>query len=81
VYKVALRFHFACSSVAGVLAMAFVLKVVLATRVVMDEMSSPTTSSPAGLICMTTVCVFAGRGLIGQLFVSVAAAVHLCLVS
>jgi len=78
-YKVAVNFHFICSAVAGVLISAFGLKIVLATRVVLDELSSPTTASPAGLICMTIVCVFAGRGWIGQFLVSAAAAVHLCL--
>lgn len=57
--------------------MLVVAKILLATRVVMDEMSSPTTSSPAGLLCMTAVCVFAGRGLIGQVIVSVASCAHL----
>lgn len=78
-YRVALNFHFACSIFAGILAAVFFAKVLLATRVVLDEMSSPTTASPAGLICMTTVCVFAGRGLIGQILVSAAATLHLCL--
>ena len=59
--------------------MLVVAKILLASRVVMDEMSSPTTSSPAGLLCMTAVCVFAGRGLIGQIIVSAAAGVHLAL--
>lgn len=78
-YKVAVDFHFACSIIAGILAVVFFAKVFLATRVVLDEMSSPTTASPAGLICMTIVCVFAGRGLVGQILVSAAAALHLCL--
>ena len=43
----------------------------------MDEMSSPTTASPAGLLCMTAVCVFTGRGLVGQILVSTAAFIHL----
>ena len=79
-YRVAVYFHFGCKGLAGLLAMTFVAKVLLATRVVIDEMSSPTTSSPAGLLCMTTVCVFAGRGLIGQVMVSLAAVFHLGLV-
>jgi hypothetical protein len=78
-YKVAVNFHFACSAFAGVLTMLFGLKIVLATRVVLDELSSPTTASPAGLLCMTMVCVFAGRGWIGQVLVAVASAMHLCL--
>lgn len=76
-YKVALNFHFSCSIIAGILAVAFFAKVFLATRVVIDEMSSPTTASPAGLICTTIVCVFAGRGPIGQIIVSAAAILHL----
>lgn len=79
-YQLGVNFHFACSTIAGVLALSIVLKMVLATQVVLDEMSSPTTASPAGLICMTTVCVFAGRGFIGQVLVSIAACIHLVLV-
>lgn len=79
-YQVALKFHYGCNVVAGILAFMFVAKILLATRVVIDEMASPVTASPAGLLCMTTVCVFAGRGLIGQIMVSLAASVHLGLV-
>lgn len=79
-YQIAVKFHFTCSAIAGVLALSFVLKILLATNVVLDEMSSPTTASPAGLICMTTVCVFAGRGFVGQVLVSIAACIHLVLV-
>ena len=79
-YKVSLTFHYTCKCIAGCLALLFVLKVLLATRVVLDEMSSPTTCSPAGLLCMTTVCVFAGRGLAGQFFVTLASCIHLGLV-
>jgi hypothetical protein len=79
VYKVALNFHFTCSVIAGILGLSFVAKVILGARVVLDELSSPTTASPAGLFCLTTVCVFAGRGLIGQCLVTVAACLHLCL--
>lgn len=76
-YKVAIGFHYLCTVISGLLAMLVVAKILLATRVVIDEMSSPTTSSPAGLLCMTSALVFAGRGLIGQVIVSVAACVHL----
>ena len=79
-YRMAVNFHFGCSFVAGLLALIFVFKVLWATQVVLDEMSSPTTASPAGLLCMTSVCVFAGRGFLGQIIVSGAACVHLCLV-
>eukprot|EP00559_Dactyliosolen_fragilissimus_P008690 CAMPEP_0184873264 /NCGR_PEP_ID=MMETSP0580-20130426/41744_1 /TAXON_ID=1118495 /ORGANISM="Dactyliosolen fragilissimus" /LENGTH=1321 /DNA_ID=CAMNT_0027376147 /DNA_START=80 /DNA_END=4045 /DNA_ORIENTATION=+ len=79
-YKIALNFHKACSEGAGFLAFMFLTKIALARSVVMDEMCSPTTSSPAGLICMTLVCVFAGRGIVGQIIVSVVAVMHLLLV-
>jgi hypothetical protein len=79
-YKVALYFLFGCKGLAGFLVLLCVGKFLLATRVVLDEMSSPTTSSPAGLLCMTAVCVFSGRGILGQIVVSLAAAVHLGLV-
>lgn len=78
-YKIAIGFHYACTIVSGLIAMLIVAKVLLATRVVIDEMSSPTTSSPAGLLCMTSVCVFAGRGMVGQVIVSAAACCHLAL--
>lgn len=78
-YRIAVYFHYTCSVVAGIMAMLFFAKVVLARRVVIDELSSPTTASPAGLICMTMVCVFAGRGPVGQVLVTLAAAMHLCL--
>lgn len=78
-YKIALRFHWACSAIAGTLAFTFVVKLLLARRVVFDELSSPTTASPAGLICMAMSIVFAGRGFIGMLVVSAASFIHLCL--
>jgi tellurite resistance protein TehA-like permease len=65
--------------VAGLFALAFICKLILARRVVWDELSSPTTATPAGLICMTLDIVFAGRGLIGQVVVSISSLVHLCL--
>jgi hypothetical protein len=79
IYKVAEYFHFGCSCFAGMLALSFIAKLVLAQRVVVDELSSPTTASPAGLICMTLVIVFAGRGVIGEYIVCTSAFVHLCL--
>jgi hypothetical protein len=79
-YQLAVNFHFACSMFGGCLALGFILKLILARRVVFDELSSPTTASPAGLICMTVDVVSAGRGFAGQVLVSVAGSVHLCLV-
>jgi tellurite resistance protein TehA-like permease len=79
-YKIALRFHLICTSIGGALALCLVLKIILAWRVVLDELSSPTTSSPAGLMCMTLVCVFAVFGSSAKMIVLAAAFLHLCLV-
>ena len=78
-YKIALGFHWSCNCFAAVLAFAFIAKLFVASRVVLDELSSPTTASPAGLICMTLNVVFAGRGTLGMLIVSLSSATHLCI--
>eukprot|EP00557_Chaetoceros_sp_GSL56_P012176 CAMPEP_0176484188 /NCGR_PEP_ID=MMETSP0200_2-20121128/4321_1 /TAXON_ID=947934 /ORGANISM="Chaetoceros sp., Strain GSL56" /LENGTH=1370 /DNA_ID=CAMNT_0017880645 /DNA_START=72 /DNA_END=4187 /DNA_ORIENTATION=- len=78
-YKIAYAFHQACSALAGAIAFLFILKICIARRkVVIDEMNSPTTSSPAGLICMTIVCVAAGKGMLGKVLVTSAAGLHFC---
>jgi hypothetical protein len=79
-YKTALLFHWTCSAIAGILACTIFVKLLVARQVVFHELSSPTTAAPAGLICMAVVVVFAGRGFIGMCMVSLASAVHLCLV-
>jgi hypothetical protein len=79
-YRVAVIFHFMCSAFAGMLALSLILKLLMAPQAFFDELSSPTTASPAGLVTMTLVCVFAGRGIVGQILVSVASCLHVCLV-
>lgn len=79
IYEAALTFHLACSTLAGMIVMVLVIKIFIARDVVLDEMNSPTTASPAGLICMTLVLVFAGKGLIGEVVVTVAATLHFCI--
>jgi len=77
-YRHALNFFFICKILAAILALSFFLKLIIAFRVVVDELAFPTTSSPFGLICMTNVCVFAGRfGAIGQFLVAGSATLHL----
>lgn len=78
-YKVAEYFHFSCSVFAGFLALSFIAKLIVARQVVLAELSSPTTASPAGLLCMTLDVVFAGRGWIGMVVVSSSSFLHLCL--
>jgi len=78
-YKLALRFHWTCSTIAGLLAFAFLSKLIFASRVVIDELSNPTTATPAGLVCQALDVVFAGRGFIGMLVVSASSFVHFCI--
>jgi len=78
-YQVAYVAHMTCSTIAGLLALSFFAKLLLAHRVVWDELSNPTTATPAGLICMTLDIVFAGRGALGQVMVVSAGTIHLCL--
>lgn len=75
----ALYFHYVCSAFAGLLVLLFVMKIIVAPHVVLDELTNPTTSSPAGLLCMTVVCVFAGRGWVGQGLVFLMSSLHLLL--
>jgi len=75
-YKVALRFHWTCSAISGILCFAFLSKLLFAWNLVLDELSSPTTATPAGLVCQALDVVFAGRGMIGMLVVSSSSFVH-----
>lgn len=76
-YQLALDFHFACTFFAGFCCVLFVLKVIVAWKVVVDDLCNPTTSTPFGVICITIVCVFAGRGVIGGGIVVVTSIFHL----
>ena len=80
-YRIALHFHKICSYVAGISVLLFFFKATLCWRVFMDEMSSPTTASPSGLIFMTLALSFAGHfGSFGGGVVFVASLLHLVLV-
>lgn len=78
-YKVAVDFHFTCSAISGVLVFVFLSKLLFAWNVVLDELSSPTTATPAGLVCQALDVVFAGRGLVGMIVVSASSTVHFCI--
>lgn len=66
VYQIATRFHLVSSYVAGISVMGFIAKAVLCWNAFVDEMSSPTTASPAGLIFMTMAMSFIGKGDVGE---------------
>lgn len=78
-YVIATRFHTACCYIAGTSVMLFFAKAILCWRVFIDEMSSPTTASPMGLIFMTMALSFVGRGDVGEALVFAASLLHLVL--
>ena len=80
VFRLVTHFHNICSYIGGTSAMLFLAKAMLNWRSFIDEMSSPTTSSPAGLIFMTIALAFIGKGDIGEMLVILASLLHLVLV-
>lgn len=80
-YRIAIQFHKMCSYVGGISVLLFFFKAILCWRVFMDEMSSPNTASPSGLIFMTLALSFVGQfGSLGGGVVFVASLLHLVLV-
>jgi len=81
-YRLATQFHTVCSLTAGISVLLFFVKAILCWRVFMDEMSSPTTASPSGLIFMTMALGFVGKdwGDLGMILVFIASLLHLVLV-
>jgi hypothetical protein len=69
VYKSALYFHFTCTFVAAILAFFFLSKLVLAWRVVSDDLLNPVTATPVGVICITLEVLFAVSGNLGMCLV------------
>ena len=65
-YILGLNWHYFCSIVSFTLCSMIMLKVIIAWDVVKDELSNPTTSTPCGVFCIAMVCVFAGRGPLGE---------------
>ena len=65
-YILGLNWHYFCSIVSLTFCSMIMLKVIIAWDVVKDELSNPTTSTPCGVFCIAMVCVFAGRGPIGE---------------
>lgn len=80
-YRIAIQFHKMCSYVGGISVLLFFFKAILCWRVFMDEISSPNTASPSGLIFMTLALSFVGQfGSLGGGVVFVASLLHLVLV-
>mmetsp|Transcript_9548 Transcript_9548/g.20593 ORF Transcript_9548/g.20593 Transcript_9548/m.20593 type:complete len:1435 (-) Transcript_9548:31-4335(-) len=79
-YQTAVAVDNGCSYIGGVSVFVFFLKALVSWRTFIDEMSSPVTTSPAGLIFMTMVLSFAGKcGTLGAVLVFVASGLHLVL--
>lgn len=78
-YKAALTFHTVCNGVGAVCALLFLCKVILAWQVVADELKNPATATPVGVVCITVVCVAAGRGLAGEAIVIATSIFHVLL--
>lgn len=80
VYLTVTHFHTTCSYIGGIVAMLFLAKALLSWRSFIDEMSSPTTSSPMGLVFMTIALAFVGKGRVGEVLVILASLLHLVMV-
>jgi hypothetical protein len=78
-YNIALRWHYFCSSVSFLFCAVIILKAIIAWDVVIDELGNPTTSTPLGVFCVAMVCVFAGRGTVGEVIELVVATCHFML--
>lgn len=80
-YRLAIRFHNICSYIAGTSVLLFFVKPISCWRIFIDDMSSPTTSSPSGLIFMTLALSAVGQfGNVGSILVFIASSLHLVLV-
>eukprot|EP00934_Nitzschia_sp_Nitz4_P007007 Nitzschia sp. Nitz4//scaffold321_size20361//17423//20242//NITZ4_008689-RA/size20361-augustus-gene-0.1-mRNA-1//-1//CDS//3329547793//6997//frame0 len=79
IYRGVVTFHYICHSVGFLCCLLFIGKCILAWRVVADELSNPATSTPCGVVCITIICVAAGRGLIGEIVVLVTSIFHILL--
>ena len=79
IYILAVSFHYFCHIVALICCLIFLAKCAIAWRVVADELSNPTTSTPCGVVCITLICVAAGRWTIGYYTVMITSFFHFIL--
>lgn len=76
IYVSVVTFHYFCHVVGFVCCALFFLRAIFATRAVVDELTNPATSTPMGVVCITVVCVCAGRGQLGEAMVIFTSAFH-----
>lgn len=79
IYRGVLIFHYFCHCFALLCCLLFLAKCAIAWRVVTDELNNPTTSTPCGVVCITMICVAAGRGFIGEVVVTLTSVFHILL--
>jgi hypothetical protein len=79
IYRSVLTFLYICHCVAGACCLLLLAKCAIAWRTVADELSNPTTSTPCGVVCITIICVDAGRGLLGEAIVLITSVFHVLL--
>jgi hypothetical protein len=78
IYVGVVTFHYFCHCVALTCCLLFLLKCIIAPAVVYDELKNPATMTPIGVVCITLICVSAGRfGIIGEMTVLIVSAFHL----
>lgn len=77
IYLAVVSFHYFCHLIALTCSLLFVGKCILAWKVVIDELQNPATASPIGVVCITLICVAAGRlGVIGEWTVLIVSVFH-----
>lgn len=72
-------FHYFCHIVAATCCLLFLTKCILAWKTVADELSNPATATPVGVVCITLICVAAGRGTVGEVIVICTSIFHVLL--
>ena len=77
IYISVVTFHYFCHCIALTCCVLFLLKCIIAWAVVYDELKNPATMTPIGVVCITLICVSAGRfGIVGETTVLIVSAFH-----
>jgi len=76
-YKLALQCHYMCQLICLAFGILFLAKVILARRVLLDELNNPITMSPLGLYCIAMAVIAVGKGILGYLTVVIFSILHL----
>jgi len=66
-----------CQLICLAFGILFLAKVILARRVLLDELNNPITMSPLGLYCIAMAVIAVGKGILGYLTVVIFSILHL----